>query len=198
MADITIDDRQFKLAASALSLGGGKFKALAGRTVAPTLRKSGNIVRQHVRTELIPHRRSGKTSSHVESRAKGTGLNTVVTVKAANRTAHLLEGGTTAHDEFPRGSRGVSGGSQLGGSGHAMTVRGAGASNGAYSGFGSRAVRSEGQVVAFVSHVHHPGTRADPFFERGVTRAGPEVQVQLNKAVTKMAADLASTLLHVK
>lgn len=185
MASLDINADDFKYASVALQEK--NFKGTAGQAVGPALRDSGNIVRRHVRAELAPHRRSGKTASHIESRVTGVGLSTVVTVKAASKTAHLLEGGTAAHEEVARGG---SGGAQLGGSGKVMTIRGGGASNGAFAGFGIRAIRSEGQIVALASRVHHPGSRADPFFERGVRDAAPEVQSRIDEAAVVMTATL--------
>lgn len=177
MASITIDDSEFRKAAAALSAS--SFRSLENRVVPPILRGAGNVVRKNVRAELAPHRRSGKTASHVTVRKAGSGLGTVVTVQAGGKTAHLLEGGTRAHDEVAHG--------------RAMTIRGAGASNSAVTG-SSKRIRGAGAVSGFAGVVHHPATAAVPFFDRGVEKSGPEVQTLIDAGADQIVAALIAKM----
>jgi hypothetical protein len=187
LASLDIDDSDFRKAAAALERH--NFQAAEGGVIGPVLRDAGNIVRRHVRTELAPHRRSGKTASHVTVVRKGAGLNTTVTVKAGGRTAHLLEGGTKEHDISAGKGRGV-----LGGTGGALTIRGAGASNSTFSGFGNKAIRGAGQIVVLRGRVHHPGTRPDPFFEKGVAASRGDVQTRIDEGASKLVTTLAAKM----
>ena len=196
MATLSIDATAYRRAAEALEQH--QFLALEGQTVGAVLRQSGTIIRRHIRAALAPHRRTGKTASHISAKPQGTGLATVVTVKAASRTAHLLEDGTRLHDisagyESKFGFRGnLTGGSSRP---QALTIRGAGSANSAFAGFGSRALRGAGaDVLALRRAVHHPGTHATHFFEEGVHDAAAEVQARVDRGAATMANNLAERL----
>lgn len=188
MATISIDSSDFRHAASELE--DHKWKALAGQTVGATLRQSGNIVRRHVRQAAAPHRRTGRMAGHVIVTNKGAGVDTVVTVHAGGKIAHLIEGGTREHMITAGAGRG-----QLGGGGKALTIRGAGASSGSLAGFGNKSVRGAGSdVLALRRSVHIRAHPADPFFERGVKAAEPEVQARTDKGAQTMRNNLAFRL----
>lgn len=190
MATLAVDARDFKKAAEALE--SAHFKRLADQTIGAVLVNSANIARRHIRAKAAPHRRTGKMAGRVQYKKVGIGLGMVVTLRAGGPVAHLLEEGVAAHTEVARGG---SGGAQLGGTGHAMTIRGGGASNGALAGFGNRAVRSAGSdVLALRRVVHHPGNAAVPFFEDGVDEARPEIQARIDRGADTMKRNLEYAL----
>lgn len=190
MASLTVDAKDFKKAAEALE--DRNFKRQADQTIGAVLVNSANIARRHIRSKAAPHRRTGKMAGRVQYTKTGEGLNMVVRLRAGGPVAHLLEEGTAPHTETARGG---SGGAQLGGSGQAMTIRGAGAANGSQSGFGSRAVRSAGSdVLALRRVVHHPGNAAAPFFQQGIDEAQPEIQARIDKGADTMKRNLEFAL----
>lgn len=190
MATLDVDARDFKRAAEALEHK--HFKALADQTIGAVLVNSANIARRHIRSKAASHRRTGKMAGRIQYTKKGAGLEMEVRLRAGGPIAHLLEGGVAPHEEVARGG---SGGAQLGGSGAAMTIRGAGASSGALSGFGSRVVRASGAgVLALRRVVHHPGNAAAPFFQDGINEAQPEIQARIDKGADTMKRNLEFAL----
>ena len=185
MASFEIDGSAFRRAADALEQA--ELRKLADQTVGAVLVRGANAVRRHVRAQAASHRRTGKMAGRVQYTKTGFGLATVVKVRAGGPVAHLVEGGTAGHE-----IRAGKGSGQLGGGGHALTIRGSGSVNSRWSGSGSRAVRGAGaDVLAVRVAVRHPGTRADPFFARGVADARAEVQTLVDAGAATMARNLA-------
>ena len=194
---ITIDVSDFRRAAAAIE--GTKFHNLGGTMVATVLREGGNAVRRHVRAELKPHRRSGKTASHVYAHRTGSGWVLVVRVGAGSRVGHVIEGGAKAHDirsgyESKWGFKGnLTGGASKT---RALTIRGSRSPNSAYAGYGLRSAGAD--VMALRKVVHHPGMAGTHFFEHGIHEATPEVQTIFTKEAEAMTQILAARMRGVK
>lgn len=185
MAGFEIDGSAFARAADALEQA--EFRKLADQTVGAVLVRGANAVRRRVRAQAASHRRTGKMAGRIQYSKTGFGLDTIVKVRAGGPVAHLVEGGTRAHE-----IRAGKGSGQLGGAGQALTIRGAGSVNSRWSGGGSKAVRGAGaDVLAVRNVVRHPGTRAEPFFARGVADARDEVQQLVDAGAATMANNLA-------
>lgn len=137
------------------------FERAAGRTVAWALRRSANVVRRQVRAAAKPHRKRGRLSSNVRTSFAGTGLDFSAKVRSTGPVAHLIAGGVRPHAIEP---------------GRVMAIHGAGKS---------------GPIVGFATAVQHPGFRADPYFHRGVTAAGPEIKAIVDKSAETMRDELA-------
>jgi hypothetical protein len=163
-AELGVDGSAFRRAAAALE--GEGFDRVAGRLVAPALRKGGNAVRRHVRARLKPHRRTGKLARNVRVETAGAGVRLAVTVRSAGPIAHLVAGGVRPHDEAVVHAR-------------AMTIKAPGRAGG---------------VVAFASTVHHPGFAGDPYFEHGARDAAPEIQAIVQGSADDMARELADRI----
>jgi hypothetical protein len=161
--DFAIDSSDFADAAKALEQA--EFKALADQTVGAVLNRSANAVRRRVREAAKPHRRSGRMAGKVRVYRSGVGLESEFKIHAGGRVAHLAERGFKAHGIVPKEAR-------------ALTIKGARGRGGS-------------DVVALAASVHNPGYRGDPFFERGVQEARPEVQAQFAAGAETMARNLA-------
>jgi hypothetical protein len=156
-----IDAEAFRKAAQALEKEG--FDRAAGRTLAYGLRQSGNAIRRKVRAELRPHRRTGKMISNVRVKVVGWGMNQKVGVRATGSGSNLIAGGVRPHAITRDGG--------------AMPI---------WAGKGKSA-----GITGFATAVQHPGFPGDPFFERGIHAAGPEVNAILQKSAETMAKELA-------
>jgi hypothetical protein len=157
-----IDRNVFKPAAEALEPRA--FEAVAGKHVGHAIEASGTAVQEHVRRAASAHRRTGKLEKFVGRKVAGRGLATTVDVHASGRVAHLITGGTAAHDISPIAARAIS-----------MTAAG-------------------GALVGFAGSVHHPGTKADPFVARGVADAAADVARIVDAAGTAIVRDLARAM----
>ena len=157
----SIDASAFDDAAQALERHG--FERQAGRTTAWAIKRMGNAARRHVRAEARPHRRTGRLASQVRVVHRGTGLAATTRVTTGGSVAGLIIGGTAPHDIAPVRSRAI-----------AMTGPG-----------------RAGPLIGFAAIVHHPGTRPDPYFARGVRAAGPEMREITDQAADTMARELA-------
>lgn len=155
-----IDAADFDRAAQALDREG--FGAAAGRTASWAIRRSGNAIRRKVRERAKPHRKTGRMAQRVQVIAKGTGLHTEVRVKAGGSIAPLIVRGTAPHDIEPVRSRAI-----------AMTAPG-----------------RAGALIGYSAVVHHPGTKADPFFARGVADSTGEVHDIIRAAAGTMTREL--------
>jgi hypothetical protein len=160
--DAGIDASAFHDAAKALERAG--FERQAGRTVAWALRRSGNVVRRHVRAELKRHRRTGRLAGNVRTRFSGVGLGFSARIWSGGPIAHLIAGGVQPHAIAVTDDK------------RAMTIRAPGRAGG---------------VVGFAAAIQHPGFSGDPYFRRGVKAAAPEINAIVAKSAETMASELA-------
>lgn len=166
--DFTIDTKALGRAAQALGPG---FRAIAGKTVEKTLGKAGSAVSKKARAEARRHTKTGRSKlpERVRSTRRGRLLDTVVKVRAGGPIAHLVIGGTKAH-EIQAGAA------------DALAIH-ATSRGGAI------------ETTGFASHVSHPGATGDGFFARGVDEAEPEMRAYLQLATDQMAQELARKIL---
>lgn len=161
MSSDLVDARDLAKAAGALEPRA--FARTAGDAIAPALQTAGQAVQRHVKAEAKPHRRTGALERGIVTKVSGRGLGTVVRVHAGGPEAHLLAGGTKPHTITPVRGRAL-----------AMT-----------------APARAGGPLGFAGVVHHPGTRPDPFVERGVIAAGADVHRITDQAGATTARELA-------
>jgi hypothetical protein len=143
----------------------GAFPKVASKPVHATMRALANAVRRHVRGRLKPHRRTGKMASNVRVRFRGYGLNAMAGVRAVGSGGNLIAGGVQPHRIEP---------------GRIMPL---------YEGRG----RSAG-ITGFARAVEHPGFAADPFFDKGVQDAAPEINALLQGTVDAIAERMAAAM----
>lgn len=139
----------------------------SGVTVATAAKQGAKVIHKQVRAEAAPHRRSGRMRGRIRTRFTGRSWTFTAKVSTA-APANLIVGGTRPHEIVK-----------------ADGVMPMWAGRGAWKrGTGSG-------IVGFRSEVMHPGTAPDPFVDRGIATAQPELQVIFDQTAKKMCDDLA-------
>jgi len=167
-ASITVDSPDLDRAIAALDARGWDRAALP--PVRNAIRKSINLVRKYVRAEAAPHRRSGKMRDRVRTRFSGTSTGWAFWggMKSTGAPSNLIVGGVKPH-----------------------AIAAGGAVMPMWEGRGKWR-KGEGRgVTGFARRVEHPGFAADPFVDRGIDRARPELQAFFDAAAATMAKELA-------
>lgn len=101
--------------------------------------------------------RTGRLRSSINSKVTGTsfeGAGLVGRVGSSVKYAPMVEMGTRPHDIYPINAKALM-----------IPV----AKSGGFGGGRLSGAPRKGQAVAFFKHVHHPGTKANPFMRRAVT-----------------------------
>lgn len=167
---MALTNSNFTIDASAIASAGAvlrrNFKGVAGKHVEQTLSKAGSAVSREARKEAGRHTKTGKMRSRIRSYRTGKGLDAKVRIRAGGPVAHLVIGGVRPHDEDVRDA-------------DALAIAPIG-----------------GGITDFAASVHHPGFRGDPFFERGIEDALPEIKVYMQLATDQVAGDLAKQIIE--
>jgi hypothetical protein len=162
-----IDSSEFDRAVRVLE---HEFDPIAAKVVSTALRQSGNVVRNSVRKEAAPHRRTGKMRGQVRMKMKGRGLRTTARVSAGGSAAGLVIRGVKPHPIAP---------------GKVMPL---------WGGRGRLTLTGGRGIEGFATAVEHPGFDADPFFARGMMAAMPQVHTIIGQGAATLASDLARKL----
>lgn len=117
-----------------------------------------------VRLAASRHHRTGRLERGIQASVTGAGFKAEGTVAATSSDAHFILSGVRAHTIRPLAARALA---LLGGS------------------LGAR---------AFAGSVRHPGSRPDPFVDRGLASARTALDANLDRSAEQLAEDVAARI----